>query len=75
MDEAKKNAFFKDWKDAPTDPAKAVAFQNGWYKGFDAGLAAKQLEYDSERTLLARSMKIDQKRVENTSRGKQDVGR
>lgn len=46
MDEAKKNAFFKDWKDAPTDPAKAVAFQNGWYKGFDAGLAAKQLEYD-----------------------------
>lgn len=34
--EAQKQAFFRDWKDAPKDPAEALGFQQGWYKGYDA---------------------------------------
>jgi hypothetical protein len=37
--EAKKAAFFKDWKDAPNEPQQALGFQNGWYKGWDAASA------------------------------------
>ena len=37
-EEAKKEAFFKDWKGVSAD--NALGFQDGWGKGFDAGLAA-----------------------------------